>query len=166
MAWFLNFEQLLSRTSKILHLEPSVRGSEAGALFCPVNRGGRLQMRKMTDQAVLGILKKRRAAAHVQFFSPHDLRRTFISDLLDAGADISLLSRSWPVTPVCRRPAAMTGQEKWPNVKRPAFYTYLIPVSETIIYLPYYNRKLRHCILFKINKSGISLSVLVRTSMP
>jgi site-specific recombinase XerD len=43
----------------------------------------------MTDQAVLYILRRRADDAGVQIFSPHDLRRTFISDLLDAGADIS-----------------------------------------------------------------------------
>jgi site-specific recombinase XerD len=43
----------------------------------------------MTDQAIYGILRKRAAEAKVKAFSPHDLRRTFISDLLGAGADIS-----------------------------------------------------------------------------
>src|ERR1022692_4256368 len=43
----------------------------------------------MTDQAVLHILKKRAEESGVASFSPHDLRRSFISDLLDAGADIS-----------------------------------------------------------------------------
>jgi len=43
----------------------------------------------MTDQAVLHILRKRGAEAGVAPFSPHDLRRSFVSDLLDAGADIS-----------------------------------------------------------------------------
>ncbi len=47
----------------------------------------------MTDQAILGILKKRGVAARVQAFSPHDLRRTFISDLLDAGADIATVQK-------------------------------------------------------------------------
>jgi site-specific recombinase XerD len=47
----------------------------------------------MTDQAVLGILKKRGRQAHVQAFSPHDLCRTFISDLLDAGADIATVQK-------------------------------------------------------------------------
>jgi site-specific recombinase XerD len=66
-----------------------LRGSAPGALFVPVRKDGVLQMRRMTDQAVLYILQKRARASDVETFSPHDLRRTFISDLLDAGADIS-----------------------------------------------------------------------------
>jgi site-specific recombinase XerD len=66
-----------------------VRGSEGAALFCAINKGGRITMRRMTDQAVLCILRKRATEACVSSFSPHDLRRSFISALLDAGADIS-----------------------------------------------------------------------------
>jgi site-specific recombinase XerD len=71
----------------------SLRGSEAGALFCPVNKGDRIAFRRMTDQAVLGIVRKRGEEAGVARFSPHDLRRSFVSDLLDAGADLSTTKR-------------------------------------------------------------------------
>lgn len=43
----------------------------------------------MSGQAVLLKLRARAAQAGVGTFSPHDLRRTFIGDLLDAGVDIS-----------------------------------------------------------------------------
>jgi site-specific recombinase XerD len=66
-----------------------LRGQESGPLFCPVNKGGRIHLRRMTDQVVMFILRKRASQAGVQAFSPHDMRRTFISDLLDAGADIA-----------------------------------------------------------------------------
>lgn len=66
-----------------------VRGPAEGALFMPVRKDGVVQLRRMTDQAVLNILVKRAKEARIERFSPHDLRRTFISDLLDAGADIS-----------------------------------------------------------------------------
>jgi hypothetical protein len=71
----------------------ALRGSEAGALFCPVNKGDRIIFRRMADQAVLGIVRKRGEDAGVARFSPHDLRRTFASDLLDAGADLSTTKR-------------------------------------------------------------------------
>ena len=66
-----------------------VRGSDPGPLFCNINKSGRITIHRMTDQAVLHILRKRANEAGVASFSPHDLRRSFISDLLDAGADIS-----------------------------------------------------------------------------
>lgn len=65
------------------------RGGDPGPLFCRINKGGRIAVRRLTDQAVLHILRKRATEAGVASFSPHDLRRSFISDLLDAGADIS-----------------------------------------------------------------------------
>ncbi len=64
----------------------AVRGDEHGPLFHVVgnrNRGGR-----MTTQAVYAMLKARATAAGIATLSPHDLRRTFVGDLLDAGADI------------------------------------------------------------------------------
>ncbi len=42
---------------------------------------------------MLKILRKRGAQAGVELFSPHDLRRSFISDLLDAGADIATVQK-------------------------------------------------------------------------
>ncbi|NJL20544.1 MAG: site-specific integrase, partial [Leptolyngbyaceae cyanobacterium SM1_3_5] len=66
----------------------TMRGGEAGALLYPVHRVGRLLPRRLTDQAVLGALHKRASQAGVAPFSPHDFRRTFISELLDAGVDI------------------------------------------------------------------------------
>ncbi len=70
-----------------------VRGKEPGPLFCHVNKAHRLNMRRLSDQAVLWILKQRAKAAGLPSFSPHDMRRTFISDLLDAGADIATVQK-------------------------------------------------------------------------
>lgn len=66
----------------------AVRSDEPGALFCPVNRGGRIAPRRMTDQAIYNALRKRSLAAGVPRFSPHDLRRTFTSNLIDVGVDL------------------------------------------------------------------------------
>lgn len=80
----------------------TLRGNEPGALLYPVTQGRRLLKRHMTPQAVLMIVHKRARAAGVTSFSPHDFRRTFCSDLLDAGIDIvtvaKLAGHSSPVT--------------------------------------------------------------------
>jgi len=70
-----------------------VRGAEPGALFYAINKGSRLINRRLTPQAIYNLLSKRAAQAGVKAFSPHDLRRTFVSDLLDAGADIATVAR-------------------------------------------------------------------------
>lgn len=70
-----------------------LRGLEAGALFWPVLKGGKLQARRVSYQGVLHILQRRSEEAGLKAFSPHDLRRTFISHLLDAGADLSTVQR-------------------------------------------------------------------------
>lgn len=72
----------------------AVRGDNAGPLFLPVNKGGRVvHGQRMTPQAVYNVLAKRCAEAGVNELSPHDLRRTFVGDLLDAGADISTVQQ-------------------------------------------------------------------------
>jgi len=70
-----------------------VRGDQPGPLFLPVNRGGTVQWRRLSDRAVYAMLRKRSEQAGVQELTPHDLRRSFVSDLLDAGADISTVSK-------------------------------------------------------------------------
>ena len=70
-----------------------VRGVKAGPLLYPISKGHRVMQRRLTDQAVLYILQKRAQDAFVDSFSPHDCRRTFISNLLDAGADLVTVSQ-------------------------------------------------------------------------
>ena len=66
-------------------------------LFAPdsprIGKVDRITIERITDQAVMVILRRRAVAAGVAEFSPHDLRRTFVGDLLDAGVDISIVQR-------------------------------------------------------------------------
>lgn len=69
------------------------RGRGGGPLFVPIGRTGRMAPRRLTDQAVYTILRRIAGVAGVAEFSPHDVRRTFVSDLLDQGADISVVQQ-------------------------------------------------------------------------
>jgi len=71
----------------------AVRGETDGPLFLPTRKGGRLESRRMTAQAVYNILKGRAVKASIADFSPHDLRRSFVSELLDRGADIATVQK-------------------------------------------------------------------------
>jgi site-specific recombinase XerD len=71
----------------------AVRGDDAGPLFWPADRLGSVSAGRLSDQGVLRVTHKRGREAAVSAFSPHDLRRSMISDLLDAGADISTAQR-------------------------------------------------------------------------
>lgn len=71
----------------------SARGDMPGPVFLPINKGGRIIRQRMTEQAIYNALRKRAKQASIKAPSPHDLRRSFISDLLDAGADISTVQK-------------------------------------------------------------------------
>jgi len=62
----------------------AIRGAIEGPLFVPVHQSGRMRVSRMTPQAVYDILQKRAAEAGVVNVSPHDLRRTAISNLIEA----------------------------------------------------------------------------------
>ena len=69
------------------------RGSEPGALFYAGRKSGKLiKGQRITDQGIYGILKKRAGEANVKNVSPHDLRRTFVSNMLDLGIDLTTVS--------------------------------------------------------------------------
>lgn len=70
-----------------------LRGPEPGPLFCPISQTGEIQLRRLTDQALYTIVGKRRQQAGVQPLSPHDFRRTGITHLLEAGADIAAVQQ-------------------------------------------------------------------------
>jgi site-specific recombinase XerD len=71
-----------------------VRGEAAGPLLCRVRKDGVVGHEGVTPQAIYKALAKRGAQARVARFSPHDLRKTYASGLIDtSGGDISTVSR-------------------------------------------------------------------------
>lgn len=83
----------------------TLRSHAPGPLFCHIKERGRKDAtgqanktytikpeRGLTDQALYNLLAKRREQAGVDHFTPHDVRRTGISDLLDAGVDVVTVS--------------------------------------------------------------------------
>ena len=70
----------------------AVRGASPGALFLAGRKGGHLVDSGMSAQAIRDIVARRAAQAGLGRVSPHDLRRSFVSDLLDAGVDIATVA--------------------------------------------------------------------------
>jgi integrase len=71
----------------------AIRGSAPGPLLYGIVKGGALVVRRLAAQAVAVVCAARAREAGVAPFTPHDMRRTFISGLLDAGADIATVQR-------------------------------------------------------------------------
>lgn len=104
-----------------------IRGREPGALLCPIRKGSFIELRPMSADAVLKIVRRRGKKAGVDEFSPHDFRRTFCSDLLDAGTDIVTVQKlAGHASPVTTAKYDRRGEE----VKRLAVERLSIPSSK------------------------------------
>jgi len=71
----------------------TMRGNLPGSLLCSVRKDGKIEGKGITAQAIYKALAKRGAAARVAHFSPHDLRKTFASELIDASGDLSAVQQ-------------------------------------------------------------------------
>lgn len=72
----------------------ALRGDMDGPLLCPVLRSGRLIAGcGISTTAVTQRLAKRCRNAGIVRCSPHDLRRTFVTEALEAGLDLAVVQR-------------------------------------------------------------------------
>ena len=61
------------------------RGQEPGPLLCAVLKNEKVVIRRLSQQTVYDVLKRRGEEISVtKRFSPHDFRRTFVSDVIEA----------------------------------------------------------------------------------
>jgi len=67
------------------------RGDERGPLFCPAGPNG-VRVRRLSEQTVYDVLQSLAKKAGMSHMAPHDLRRTFVSTLLNNGVPLSTVS--------------------------------------------------------------------------
>ncbi len=71
-----------------------LRGREPGPVLTQLRRGTRVAgNRGISGDALMRRLARRAQAAGLDRLTPHDLRRTFVSDSLEAGTDIAIVQR-------------------------------------------------------------------------
>ena len=80
-----------------------IRGDlETDALFNPILQKGAIQTRRMSIQAIHNVLKRRGEQARIEPYTPHDLRRSTVGAMLDAGIDMvtvqKVMGHSSPLT--------------------------------------------------------------------
>lgn len=126
-----------------LHAWLTLRGDATGPLFCPVRKGGTVILRRMTTQAVYNMLQRRAKMARVKPFSPHDLRRSFVSDLLDAGIEITAVQRLAGHA----QPTTTSRYDRRPDT--------LIRKAVDVLYVPYTGCEIDHKWTAKVQENQV-----------
>ncbi len=62
------------------------RGDQDGSLLCPVRKGGKVEIRRMTATAIRLCCARRAEEAGVESFSPNDLRRSSVATRMEGRA--------------------------------------------------------------------------------
>jgi site-specific recombinase XerD len=70
-----------------------VRSQSAGPLFVSVDKAGTLGTESLRGQSIRYILQSRATEAGVKPFSPHSMRRTMATHLLDRGVDLAIVQK-------------------------------------------------------------------------
>ena len=76
--------RVIERLPAEINIVNSNKTPEMKPLFVPVHQSGRMRVARMTTQAVYNMLQKRAGQADIADVTPHDFRRTAISNLIDA----------------------------------------------------------------------------------
>lgn len=71
----------------------AIRGDSEGALFTSINKGGKVSLSRMPATSIYAMLTNRAKRAGLKKITPHDLRRTFVGDALDAGIDAVTITK-------------------------------------------------------------------------
>lgn len=80
---------LASSVVKALNAWINERGKSPGPLFSRIRKSGVLTDQRLTASGLSYALKNLQVQAGIEPFSPHDLRRTFITRLLEEGVDLN-----------------------------------------------------------------------------
>ncbi len=80
---------LTSESKHIVRQWLAARGHASGSLFNPITKVGTIVNKALSSQSIYDIIKQRSEQAKIETVRPHDLRRTFVTRLLDAGVDIN-----------------------------------------------------------------------------
>ncbi len=67
--------------------------SDDSPMFTPIRKGGNITARAMTDQSIYNVIGKRSKQAGIRPCTPHDFRRSFVTNLLDNNVDVQVTQR-------------------------------------------------------------------------
>ncbi|MDD5169013.1 MAG: tyrosine-type recombinase/integrase [Syntrophales bacterium] len=70
-----------------------VRGVEPGPIFMAIRRWGQVQGGRITSQTIYNMITKRSQEAGIDKISPHDFRRSSVSNMLLAGNDLLIVAK-------------------------------------------------------------------------
>jgi len=82
---------LNNRVLDILECWIGERGNKPGALFTRILKNGKITNKSITGQSVYNIIIRRYKEAGLSKLTPHDLRHSYATNLLDAGVDILIV---------------------------------------------------------------------------